>query len=82
MLEPDELRNLILSHFPDAEVSVEDLTGTKDHYRLSVTSSRFEGLAPLSRHRLVYAALGERVGAEIHALSLSTQCPSDGHSPT
>ena len=79
MLDPEQLRHLILDHFPDAEVEVEDLTGTKDHYRLKVISSRFDGLPPLRRHRLVYEALGERVGQEIHALSLSTQCPNEAH---
>ncbi len=79
MLDPAQLRHIILEHFPDAEVEVQDLTGTKDHYRLIVTSARFEGLPALRRHRLVYEALGDRVGREIHALSLSTQCPSETH---
>jgi len=77
MLEPESLRRLILEHFPDAEVQVEDLTGTKDHYRLSITSASFEGMPQIRRHRLVYSALGARVGAEIHALSLNTRCPSE-----
>lgn len=72
MLEPERLQALVQAQLPDAELELEDLTGTRDHYRLTVVSAHFAGLTPLQRHRLVYKALQQHVGAEIHALSLST----------
>lgn len=72
MLEPDRLQQLIQAKLPDAEMDLEDLTGTRDHYRLTIVSDHFTGLTALQRHRLVYKALQQHVGAEIHALSLAT----------
>lgn len=72
MLEADRLRQLLLEAFPDAEVDLSDLTGTQDHYRLHVASDRFAGVGPVGRHRLVYAALGKHMQADIHALALVT----------
>ena len=37
----------------------------------------FEGLRPLARHQLVYRALGERMGREIHALSIEAYTPQE-----
>jgi stress-induced morphogen len=75
MFEPEQLNRLIRTRLPDAHVEVEDLTGTRDHYRVTVVSAAFEGLSSLAQHRLVYGALGAHVGAEIHALSLDTHTP-------
>jgi len=47
------------------------------HYHVLIVSSRFEGQTLLARHRLVNAALGEMIGAEIHALGLRTLAPSE-----
>ncbi len=40
------------------------------HYNVKIVSAKFLGLAPLARHRLVYAALGELMQKEIHALAI------------
>jgi BolA family transcriptional regulator, general stress-responsive regulator len=40
------------------------------HYSVKIVSSQFNGLAPLARHRLIYAALGELMQKEIHALAI------------
>ena len=42
------------------------------HFRAVVVSDRFEGKDRLERQRLVYAALADEMGAQIHALSVST----------
>lgn len=47
------------------------------HYRLRIVSARFEGKTDIERHRLVYAALGELMGADIHALSIQALAPSE-----
>ncbi len=72
MLEPAKLRELIERQFPDAQIEIDDLTGTRDHYEISVGSDRFAGLSPLAQHRLVYEALGSHMRGDIHALALHT----------
>jgi hypothetical protein len=38
MIEPDALRNILLAAFPGAQVEITDLTGTKDHYQVSLVA--------------------------------------------
>ena len=63
--------------FPDAQVRVIDTTGGGDHFDVEIIAAQFTGLSMIDQHRLVYAALGEKVGYEIHALGLRTRAP--GH---
>jgi acid stress-induced BolA-like protein IbaG/YrbA len=56
-----------------------DVAGDGHHFEALVVSDAFRGLPRLARHRLVYAALGDRMRAEIHALSMTTVTP-DEHS--
>ena len=46
------------------------------HFHVVIRSPRFVGLAPLARHRLVYAAVGDLIGNGIHALSIDARLPS------
>ncbi len=62
--------------FPDAQIVIEDLAGDGDHYRAKITSSAFSGLPRVRQHQLVYAALGGKVGGDLHALALETGAPS------
>jgi stress-induced morphogen len=60
--------------FPGDQVSVEDRTGGGDHFQVTVTSPRFEGLSLLEQHRLVYAALAEPLAdGTIHELRIKTK---------
>ncbi|MGE0324330.1 MAG: BolA family protein [Polyangiaceae bacterium] len=77
MLPPSELEARLLASFPDAVVQITDLTGTQDHYELRIVSERFAGQAPLARHRMVYAALGEAMQGPIHALSFTALSPTE-----
>ena len=47
------------------------------HYRVVIVSPRFEGESLLSRHRLVYEALGDAMRQEIHALSIQAKATSE-----
>lgn len=47
------------------------------HYRLTIVSSRFEGLNAVARHRLVYQALGDLMQKGIHALAISAYTPEE-----
>jgi len=72
VIEPQELEKRLLAAFPDADVQVEDLTGTKDHYRAQIRSQAFSGLSLIEQHQLVYRALAEEMKGPIHALTLKT----------
>ena len=60
---------------------VVDVTGDGHHFEALVVSPAFRGLGPVARHRLVYAALGERMREEIHALSMTTKTPDEHGQP-
>lgn len=61
--------------FPDASVHVLDTTGGGDHFDVEIVAPQFAGLSMIEQHRMVYDALGEKVGYEIHALGLRTRAP-------
>ena len=75
-MQAQEIERLIRDSIPDAEVTITDLAGDGDHYSARVVSARFAGLARVRQHQLVYAALGGRMGNELHALQLVTAAPS------
>ena len=78
MISPDKVEAMIKSGMPDAEVTVQDLTGGGDHYQVAIVSSAFEGLSLVKRHQLVYKAVNTAMASEaIHALSLETNTPSE-----
>ena len=51
--------------------------GAGGHYQLLIVSLRFEGQSRVARHRLVYAALGEMMQKEIHALAITALTPEE-----
>ncbi len=80
MVEPNVVTDRIRAGLPGTTVvELEDLTGTKDHYRAVVVSESFEGKTRVEQHQAVYAALGELIegsSAPVHALSLATYTPA------
>jgi len=75
-MREDDLRAMIVAALPDAEVAITDLAGDNDHYAAHVISESFRGLTRVAQHKAVYAALGGRMGGELHALQLTTAVPS------
>lgn len=71
----DEIKALILEALPEAEIDIQDLAGDGNHYHATVTASDFAGKSRVQQHQLVYRALGDRMGGELHALALTTQAP-------
>ena len=59
----------------DTIVEIVDLTGTQDHYKITVVSPSFQGALPIKRHRMVYGALEEEMKGPIHALTLDAYTP-------
>lgn len=50
----------------------------RGHFAVRIVSEAFRGIAPLARHRLVYAALGDLMQTDIHALRISAEVPLAG----
>lgn len=76
MVTPQDVTTMIQTALPDAEVSVQDLTGGGDHYQVTVVSSQFAGKSLVQQHQMVYAALQQAMSSEaIHALALKTYTP-------
>ena len=71
-----EIEALIKAALPDAEVEIEALVDDGDHYRARVISAAFTGMSRIEQHKLVYKALGHRMGGELHALQLVTGVPN------
>lgn len=71
-----EIETLIRSALPDAQVTITDLAGDGDHYAAHVVSAAFAGKTRVAQHKLVYEALGGRMGGELHALQLTTAVPN------
>lgn len=74
-LAPVSLEVLDESHKHAGHAGARDGRG---HFAVSITSEAFAGLAPLARHRRVYAALGELMTTDIHALSIHARTPAEG----
>lgn len=49
----------------------------RGHFRVDIVSAGFEGLAPLARHRAVYAAVGDLMTTDIHALAIRARTPAE-----
>ena len=52
-----------------------EVTGDGQHFEAIIVSAAFAGLSRVKQHQLVYAALGDRMREEIHALSMQTLTP-------
>ena len=74
-MRADEIETLIRAGIPDAVIEITDLAGDGDHYAARVTSATFRGVPRVRQHQAVYAALGGRMGGELHALQLTTALP-------
>jgi acid stress-induced BolA-like protein IbaG/YrbA len=74
-MNPEQVAELIRAALPGAQVLVRSDDNT--HYAARIVSPAFQGLRPIARHQLVYRALGERMGREIHAMTIEALCPGE-----
>jgi BolA family transcriptional regulator, general stress-responsive regulator len=81
----ERLTAALKARFDDAQIEIEDeshlhaghagaATG-RGHFRLRIVSAAFTGLTPIARHRAVYAALGDLMQTDVHALSIDARTP-------
>ena len=72
-LKLEEIESLIKKAIPDAEITIKDLAGDNNHYSATIKSKVFSGKSRIEQHKLVYKALGKKMGNELHALALNTK---------
>ena len=75
MVTSEQIRSYIASHLVCENLQVNGDDG--QHFDALIVSSQFEGKRLIQRHQLVYAALGDRMRVEIHALSMKTMTPAE-----
>lgn len=73
-LQPSVLEVVDESHKHAGHAGARDGRG---HFAVDIVSEAFAGLAPLARHRRVYAALGTMMQTDIHALSIQARTPAE-----
>lgn len=69
-----EVQSFIAAGLPCAHLEVE---GDGQHFFATIVSAEFEGKSRVARHQRVYAALGDRMKSQIHALSMKTLTPAE-----
>ncbi len=71
---PEQVKSYIGEQLPCSHLEVE---GDGQHFYATIVSSAFAGKRLVQRHQMVYAALGDRMKAEIHALSIKAFTPDE-----
>jgi acid stress-induced BolA-like protein IbaG/YrbA len=73
MVTPESIKTAIAAAIRCEHLEVR---GDGQHWEAVIVSNAFEGVPRVRQHQLVYAALGERMREEIHALSMTTLTPA------
>ena len=71
---PQQIESYIKQSIACSHLLVE---GDGQHFYATIVSPDFEGKRLVQRHQLVYAAMGERMKAEVHALSIKAFTPTE-----
>ena len=74
-MNPEDVARLIRAGLPGAQVRVQSDDNT--HFAARIVAREFAGKKSVARHQLVYRALGELMGREIHALSIEALTPEE-----
>jgi acid stress-induced BolA-like protein IbaG/YrbA len=78
-MNPEQIAKLIQAALPGAQVQVESDDNT--HFAARVVAREFAGKRSIARHQMIYKAIGESVGREIHALSIEALTPEESGKP-
>ena len=73
-MQIEEIAKLIKTGVPDSEVEVD---GDGTHFTAIIVSDVFTGKNMVQQHQVVYKALGDKMGTDIHALSIQTYTPEE-----
>ena len=74
-MHSEDIKQLIEGGVPGSLVEIEGDDGT--HFGAIIVSEDFVGKSMVQQHQLVYKALGEKMGTDIHALSIQTFTPEE-----
>lgn len=70
----DQMKSRLVAAYPNSLIEVYDLTGTSDHWEVSVESAAFKGMTRIQQHQHVMSVFGpELKTGEVHALSIKTK---------
>ena len=71
---PEQVAQFIAAGLPCEHLEIE---GDGRHFFATIVSAAFDGLPRVRRHQQVYAALGDRMREQVHALSMKTLTPAE-----
>lgn len=71
---PEQIEGYIQQGIACTHIKVD---GDGQHFFATIVSSEFEGKRLIQRHQLVYTAMGDRMKAEVHALSIKAFTPEE-----
>ena len=74
MITPEDIKMWIEAGLSGSQA---DVTGDGRHFDAVIVSAQFEGKSAVQRHQLVYSVLGDKMRADIHALSMRTVTPAE-----
>lgn len=74
MVRPEDVQSYIAQGLECKHLQV---AGDGEHFEAVIVSDAFAGKSRIQRHQIVYAALGDRMREEIHALSMRTLTPDE-----
>ena len=74
MATPADIKEWIEQNLAESEV---EISGDGRHFDAVIVCAGFSGKTRIQQHQMVYAALGDRMKDDIHALSMRTMTPGD-----
>jgi stress-induced morphogen len=73
-MSPNQIKDRLVTAFPGANIQVQDLTGTEDHYEVEIVSPLFKDRSRLERQRMVMDVFSHELkSGEVHALTIKTK---------
>ena len=77
-MQSEDIKQMIEAGIHGCIAEIEGDDGT--HFGAIIVSEQFEGKSMVQQHQVVYKALGEKMGTDIHALSIQTFTPEEWES--
>lgn len=77
MVNLNDIRNVLEKKFSNAQVWIEDTKNDGYHFEINIVAEEFQDKSHIERHQMIYNALGNWVGNEIHALSIDAKTPNE-----
>lgn len=74
MVTPEDIKGWIEQNLSESRV---EISGDGHHFEAVVVCPGFAGKSRIQQHQMVYGALGDKMKAEIHALSMKTVTPEE-----